>query len=620
MLVTLRAALERVVTRRWYGDPGVLRIFRPLQPLYRRVARRRWRRGRAVAAPSPLPTAVVGNLTVGGSGKTPLVAWLCRALQRAGWRPVILTRGYGGRAPTEPALAQPWSDPARVGDEALELAGGTGVPVVVARQRAEAARWAAELLSGNCLVSDDGLQHATLASDIDLLVVNRQRGFGNGELLPVGPLREPVCRVGDVGAGACLGRPGTAHPSLSAAPSGGWLHGDLLPECLYPLSRAAPGSPCLAVHDAAGAAAAVERLGTRVLALSSIAHPGAFALDLADLGFDVEPLALSDHADPRALYETLSRSGPPVICTEKDAVKLRGSAAAQRCWVLRRCIRWHGDDGNTLLGGRAGRAGQTSAGGSMSNGFHVVIPARFAASRLPGKPLRPLAGEPLVLHVVRQALASGALDVCVATDDSRIADAVRGAGYDAELTSRDHPSGTDRVHEVAERRGWHDDAVVLNVQGDEPLVPPAVIAQVAQALLAEEALPVCTLREPILDSAELNDSGVVKVVADTANRALYFSRAALPFRRDDSDYDALAEQGHYGWRHVGLYGFRLWSLRQFVAWPPAALERQEMLEQLRLLENGVSIAVLPAVEPVPAGVDTPADLARVEALLTAAGD
>ncbi len=259
--------------------------------------------------------------------------------------------------------------------------------------------------------------------------------------------------------------------------------------------------------------------------------------------------------------------------------------------------------------------------------FKVVIPARFGSTRLPGKPLADLGGLPMVVRVVRQAERSGAAEVVVATDDVRVRDAASAAGCEACLTRDDHPSGSDRIMEVADARGWSADSVVVNVQGDEPLIPPEVIRQVATLLLDDPDTGVATLCEPIADLAQVFDPNVVKVVAGDDGFACYFSRAPLPYARD-AFAAALAEAGEQGalpagrvpeadvwFRHIGIYGYRLAALRQFVALPMARLEQVEALEQLRLVAHGIGIRVAVAVAPVPGGVDTPADLERVRELL-----
>lgn len=253
----------------------------------------------------------------------------------------------------------------------------------------------------------------------------------------------------------------------------------------------------------------------------------------------------------------------------------------------------------------------------MSKDFHVVIPARYASTRLPGKPLLDIAGLPMVVRVAENAAAAGARSVVVATDDERVVEACSSAGVEALLTREDHSSGTDRVHEVALRKGFSADEVVVNVQGDEPLLPSQFIRLVGVELHEDTAVNVCTLREPILDVADLDDTNIVKVVTDRCDRALYFSRAAIPLTRPDSGYDRLAQQGNLGWRHVGLYAFRVSQLADFVALEPSKLEAQELLEQLRLLDNGVPIKVLPVAQAIPGGVDTPVDLQRVRSQLGA---
>jgi 3-deoxy-manno-octulosonate cytidylyltransferase (CMP-KDO synthetase) len=245
--------------------------------------------------------------------------------------------------------------------------------------------------------------------------------------------------------------------------------------------------------------------------------------------------------------------------------------------------------------------------------FRAVIPARHASTRLPGKPLLPLAGEPMVLHVYRAALRSGAAEVIVATDDGRIRDACESAGAAVEMTGGHHESGTDRIAEVADRRGWPGSDIVVNLQGDEPLLPPGLVRQVAALLAATPAAAIATLAAPLSGDAEYFDPNVVKLVARPDGMALYFSRAPIPW-----DRDAAAAPGgrHRGARrHLGLYAYRVAALRTLAAAPPAELERLERLEQLRALAMGLAIVVADSVEPPGPGVDTPEDLARVEAIL-----
>jgi len=244
--------------------------------------------------------------------------------------------------------------------------------------------------------------------------------------------------------------------------------------------------------------------------------------------------------------------------------------------------------------------------------FVVAIPARYAASRLPGKPLRTIGGEPLVLHVARRALAAGACDVWVAADDDRIAQALEGCGVRVAMTSPDHASGTDRLAECARIAGWADDTIVVNLQGDEPFAPASGLQAAARAL-AESDAEMATLATPIEDAATLFDPNAVKLVRADDGTALYFSRAPIPWPRDAfaADRSVLPDGGPW-LRHIGLYAYRAGFLQRFAALPPGRLERIESLEQLRVLEAGFRIAVALSPEPFPPGVDTPEDLARAE--------
>src|SRR5688572_21676928 len=250
---------------------------------------------------------------------------------------------------------------------------------------------------------------------------------------------------------------------------------------------------------------------------------------------------------------------------------------------------------------------------TTSSEFVVAIPARHAASRLPGKPLRLLAGEPLVLHVARRALAAGASEVWVAADDQRIAEALAGSGVRVAMTSTSHPSGTDRLAECARIAGWSDDTIVVNLQGDEPFAPAEGISAVA-TLLRDSSAEMATLAAPITDAETLFDPNAVKLVQAASGDALYFSRAPLPWPRDAfmRDRGQLPEGGHW-LRHIGIYAYRAGFLQRFAAMPPGRLEQIESLEQLRVLEAGFRIAAMQTPAPFPPGVDTPEDLARAEA-------
>jgi 3-deoxy-manno-octulosonate cytidylyltransferase (CMP-KDO synthetase) len=267
--------------------------------------------------------------------------------------------------------------------------------------------------------------------------------------------------------------------------------------------------------------------------------------------------------------------------------------------------------------------------------FSVVIPARYASSRLPGKPLADIGGRPMVLHVLDRALQAGAESVVVATDDVRVQQAVEAAGHRALMTSPDHQSGTERLVEVAETLGWDDDTLVVNVQGDEPLIDPALIREAARQLILHDDAVMATLAHPIHDHADFINPNVVKVVADEAGYALYFSRAPVPWPRDAfAAYDpawALAHSGSESFRdrqpmphefgalrHIGLYAYRAGFLRTYAGLASSPLERHEMLEQLRVLWHGyrISLGITP-MAPAP-GVDTPEDLARVRSLFAAA--
>lgn len=246
--------------------------------------------------------------------------------------------------------------------------------------------------------------------------------------------------------------------------------------------------------------------------------------------------------------------------------------------------------------------------------FVVVIPARYASTRLPGKPLLDIAGKPMVQHVWERACQSRAEQVIVATDDARIADVVRQFGGEVVMTRADHPSGTDRLQEVVQQLALKPGAAVVNVQGDEPLIPPAAINQVAAILLRNDRADMSTLCEPIHDEAVFRDPNVVKVVCNERGEALYFSRAPIAWPRDGrltTDGAALP----WGYRHIGIYSYRASFLHRYVSWPPCVLEQTEKLEQLRALYNGCCIQVAEAQDQIPGGVDTPHDLDLVRQLL-----
>lgn len=238
--------------------------------------------------------------------------------------------------------------------------------------------------------------------------------------------------------------------------------------------------------------------------------------------------------------------------------------------------------------------------------FIVAIPARYASTRLPGKPLLPIGDKPMLQHVAERALAAGAREVVVATDDARIAEALHVPGVRVCMTSAAHPSGTDRLAECARTLGWPDDAIVVNLQGDEPFAPAEGIRQVA-ALLAASGLEMATLAAPVRDWAQFTDPNAVKVVADAGGRALYFTRAPAPWPRD-----AVGQAPETALRHIGIYAYRAGFLKRLSALPASPLERCESLEQLRALENGFGIAVARTLAEFPPGVDTQEDLARAE--------
>jgi len=248
--------------------------------------------------------------------------------------------------------------------------------------------------------------------------------------------------------------------------------------------------------------------------------------------------------------------------------------------------------------------------------FRVLIPARYASTRLPGKALLPIAGKPLLQWVYGCACAAGASEVLIATDDERIASAASAFGATAVLTARSHRSGTDRIAEVARARRWGKDEIVVNLQGDEPLMPPAVIAQVAALLGAQPQAHIGTLATPITSLDELLDPNIVKVETDVRGMALYFSRAPIPWNRDGAPAGIGSQRDAGGTRrHRGLYAYRVGALLRLAQLPQGELEAREQLEQLRALEHGMSICVGNAVEEPGPDVNTFADLELVAARL-----
>jgi 3-deoxy-manno-octulosonate cytidylyltransferase (CMP-KDO synthetase) len=250
--------------------------------------------------------------------------------------------------------------------------------------------------------------------------------------------------------------------------------------------------------------------------------------------------------------------------------------------------------------------------------FVVIIPARYASTRFPGKPLADVAGTPMVVRVARQAIRSGASEVVVATDHPEIARAVEEAGHEVMMTRRDHATGTDRLAEVVSRRKYGTRTIVVNVQGDEPLIEPALIRRVAENLAAHREAHIATACHPLRDAADLANSNIVKVVLDNAGLALYFSRAPIPYARDAFVDGIHAIPPHLpAYRHLGIYAYRASFLNAFKRLKPAAIERFEALEQLRALAYGFRISVAVTRAAAHAGIDTPADLARIERVISA---
>jgi len=249
----------------------------------------------------------------------------------------------------------------------------------------------------------------------------------------------------------------------------------------------------------------------------------------------------------------------------------------------------------------------------MASAFKVVIPARYGSSRLPGKPLLLIAGKPMVFHVCDRAKEAGAEQIVVATDDRRILEAVNDYGFDAIMTRTTHESGTERLAEVAEIFQWHQDDIIVNLQGDEPLIPAEYISLAAQSLAVQSIAGIATLAAEIVEFEEIFNPNAVKVVLDKFNYALYFSRAAIPWDREgfkQKQVDSVKSDTYF--RHIGMYAYRVSFLQRYVQWDASALERIEMLEQLRILWEGEKILVAKVSKAPEAGVDTQEDLLRVE--------
>ncbi|NQZ30432.1 MAG: 3-deoxy-manno-octulosonate cytidylyltransferase [Oceanospirillaceae bacterium] len=251
--------------------------------------------------------------------------------------------------------------------------------------------------------------------------------------------------------------------------------------------------------------------------------------------------------------------------------------------------------------------------------FTVVIPARYASTRFPGKPLADIVGKPMIQHVYERSLQSNASQVVIATDDERIEKVAKSFGAKVCMTRSDHPSGTDRLQEVAEQLGLSDSAVVVNVQGDEPLVPPVIINQVAENLAAQSDASIATLSESIEHLEILLNPNSVKVLTDVNGLALYFSRAPIPWPRDAFNKQQPSQMPtDFPWqRHIGIYAYKVELLNKYVQWVPTALEDTECLEQLRAMWYGERIHVASAIESPPPGIDTPQDLEKLVKYLNA---
>lgn len=251
----------------------------------------------------------------------------------------------------------------------------------------------------------------------------------------------------------------------------------------------------------------------------------------------------------------------------------------------------------------------------MSSEFHIVIPCRMASERLPGKPLREIAGRPLIELVYRRALQADARSVIIATDSEEIRDTAQAFGARVVMTSAAHQSGSDRIAECARKMGWSDDTILVNLQGDEPLMPSQCLEQSASVLSDHADASVCSLYLPLSQADEVTDPNTVKVVTDSSGFALYFSRSVIPHLRGFDSVTAALQSGMVWKRHIGLYAYRVGALVAFTRQSPSPLESAERLEQLRFLENGHRIVMARACRNIPSGVDTPEDLERVRRLL-----
>lgn len=254
----------------------------------------------------------------------------------------------------------------------------------------------------------------------------------------------------------------------------------------------------------------------------------------------------------------------------------------------------------------------------MSSSFKVVIPARYGSTRLPGKPLLAIAGKPMIAHVCERAQEAGAETIVVATDDDRIFQTVNALGFNAVMTRPDHQSGTERIAEVADLCGWAANDIVVNLQGDEPLIPPDYIREVAVALAAQTQAGIATLAAEIIEEHEIFNPNAVKVVLNNAGYALYFSRAPIPWERDRFTATGGKPSGKIPYlRHIGMYAYTVDFLQRYCNWEPSLLESIESLEQLRILWQGEAVLVKTVNNTPPAGVDTQEDLQRVQQILSA---